>query len=797
MPPLTVLLIGAGGREHALAWSLARSPLVHHLHAIPGNGGLAALPKTTCHPALSAADFPALVAFAEAHAVTLVVPGPEQPLVDGIADYFEAHAPARIKVFGPSRAAAEMEGSKAWSKAFMQRWGVPTAQSATFAAVAPARAFLEAHRGTRWVLKADGLAAGKGVLLPATHDEAVAGLESIMVAREFGGAGATVVIEEFLEGEEISILTLSDGHASLSLPAAQDHKRAFDGDQGPNTGGMGAYAPAPCATKEVLARIERECIRPTIEGMRKEGRRFVGCLFTGFMLTKDGPKVLEYNVRFGDPETQALLPLLENDLAEVMWAAVRGELDRIQLQIRDAFSTCVVVAAGGYPGSYAKDTPMTIQPPAADTEIFHAGTTDKDGVLVTAGGRVIAASAIGSSIEDSVTKAYAGVECIRFEKMQYRKDIAHRALHQQPQPKEALTYASTGVSISAGNDLVALIKPLLKQTARPGIAADIGGFGGEIHLSQAGYPADAPTILAAIDGIGTKLLLGAATGIYDTLGIDLVAMNANDLVVQGAEPLAFLDYYACGALDVPRAARFVAGVVAGCQQAGCGLVGGETAEMPGVYAGRDDWDAGGCCIGALPAGRPLLPVKGAMRAGDALLALGSSGCHSNGFSLVRRVVERSGLAWGARAPWEARTLGEALLEPTRIYVKPLLRVLAGNRAERLLVKGLAHITGGGLLENVPRMLPGTLAAAIEAGTWEVPGVLRWLKREGALANEEFARVLNAGLGMVMVVEPGHVEEVTRTLEAEGEKVYRIGRLVPREGASEGCEIHGMDKWDEL
>jgi len=304
-------------------------------------------------------DFPALVKFAKEENVNFLVPGPEAPLVDGIVDYFKNNA-AGIRCFGPSKAASRMEGSKAFSKDFMKRHNIPTAAYASFSSHSEAKSYLDANKEKKLVIKASGLAAGKGVIIPETYDEAAAALSSIMVDHEFGEAGSTVVFEEFLEGDELSVLSFSDGYTVQSLPAAQDHKRINDGDEGPNTGGMGCYSPCKIATPEVMARIQAEVLQPTVNGMRKEGYPFVGCLFTGYMLTKDGPKLLEYNVRFGDPETQTVLPLLKSDLAEIMVRATEGWLDSIDIQIKPAFSTTVVVAAGGYPGKYAKGNKISL-----------------------------------------------------------------------------------------------------------------------------------------------------------------------------------------------------------------------------------------------------------------------------------------------------------------------------------------------------------------------------------------------------------------------------------------------------
>jgi phosphoribosylamine--glycine ligase/phosphoribosylformylglycinamidine cyclo-ligase len=320
-----------------------------------------------------------------------------------------------------------MEGSKTFSKDFMKRHNIPTAAYENFSAYKDAKAYLDTISHTV-VIKASGLAAGKGVIIPQSKEEAHAALKDIMLDKEFGTAGDEVVIEEFLEGDELSILSFSDGHTIKSLPPAQDHKRIFDNDEGPNTGGMGTYAPTRIAPKELLEKVDREILQPTIDGMRNEGFTFRGVLFTGLMMTKNGPKVLEYNVRFGDPETQSLLALMEGDLAQVMVACANGKLSEVDVKVSSRSAATVVVAAGGYPGSYAKGTVMTLDAVPEDVVLFHAGTSFSDNTLRTAGGRVIASTATAPTLEEAVAKAYKGVDCIHFEGMQFRKDIAGRAL---------------------------------------------------------------------------------------------------------------------------------------------------------------------------------------------------------------------------------------------------------------------------------------------------------------------------------------------------------------------------------
>ncbi|THW96287.1 phosphoribosylformylglycinamidine cyclo-ligase-like protein [Aureobasidium pullulans] len=352
---------------------------------------------------------------------------------------------------------------------------------------------------------------------------------------------------------------------------------------------------------------------------------------------------------------------------------------------------------------------------------------------------------------------------------------------------KAMTYADAGVSIDAGNDLVVAIKKAVKSTRRPGADAEIGGFGGALDLQAAGYD-EAPIMIQAIDGIGTKLKVAFAMDKFDTVGIDLVAMNVNDLVVQGAEPLTFLDYYACSKLEIKEAVSFIEGVAAGCRESGCALVGGETAEMPGMYQGNE-FDAGGCATGALKRGRTILPDMASMVEGDILLGLASDGVHSNGFSLVRKVVESKGLSYHDKAPWAPNTsIGASLLTPTRIYVKPLLKAV-----EKDLLKGMAHITGGGLYDNIPRMLPKTLAAEVDVSAWTVPPVLKWLKEAGNVESREFARTWNTGLGMVIVVSKENAAEAQKVLEEAGERVSVIGKLFTR--GEDEVVLKNLESWN--
>ncbi|KAI6136467.1 hypothetical protein F5141DRAFT_1208818 [Pisolithus sp. B1] len=737
-----ILVLGSGGREHALSWKLAQSDLVEHIYVCPGNGGTAANPKTTNLSLPLTPPYQELVCFASSERV---LPGPEEPLVLGVEKHFrkgpslpltprnaehQANRAVGVPVFGPSELAARMEGS------------IPTAKFRTFSSgqIDDAIDYVR-NCGFRVVLKASGLAAGKGVLIPGSVDEAVEGLQQIMVANVFGAAGDQVVIEELLEGPEISVLAFSDGYTVVPLPAAQDHKRIGEGDT------------------VVMDRIVRETLRPTIDGMRKEGFPFVGLLFTGFMLTDSGPRVLEYNVRFGDPETEALMLLLDADLA---CDPLERRLDSVQISAHRAFSVSVVLVSGGYPGPYPKGKQIEIGDIPSGVVVFQCGT------------------ATAPTLEEALALAYTACDKISFEGMAYRRDIAHRALAASKHTAKGLTYADAGVSVDAGNALVTAIKPYVHSTRRPGSDAEIGGFGGIFDLKATGY--DDPVLVAGTDGVGTKLHIAIEVGLHDTVGIDLVAMSVNDLLVQGAEPLLFLDYYGCSKLDVTTAAEVVKGIAQGCQEAGCALIGGETAEMPGMYR---DYDLAGFAVGAVE--RHLILPRQDIAPGDVLLGIASSGLHSNGFSLVRKIVSLSGLSYSSPCPWDENiSLGKHLLEPTRIYVKQVLPA-----AKAGVLKGMSHITGGGFIENIPRVLPQALGCYIDASAWPLPPVFRFLMQHGGVEPLQMARTFNNGIGLIVIVDKDQVEKTLDLLHQDSNvPIYKVGEVTEKSGV----EMRNLKYW---
>lgn len=421
---MQVLVIGGGGREHTLVWKLAQSKSVTKIYAAPGNPGMKGLAECVD---LDIADLDGLADWAEKHAIDLTVVGPEAPLVAGIVDVFKARG---LTIFGPSAKAAEIEGSKIFSKELMEKYGVPTAFFKVCDNLADARAFVE-EKGAPIVIKADGLAAGKGVVVAMTKDEALDALDDMMGHHKFGSAGNRVVIEEFMEGEEASLLAFTDGKTIVPMLAAQDHKRVNDGDQGPNTGGMGAYCPAPVMTAVLKEKTVKEVLRPIVDALAKEGRPYSGCLYAGLMIKGDSVKVVEFNARFGDPETQVVLPLLKSDLAEIMTACAKGTLQPEMVEWSDKAAVCVVMASGGYPGSYKKGLPITGLKAAGameDVVVFHAGTREEDGKILTNGGRVLGVTAVADDIPSAQQKAYDAVDKIHFEGAHFRQDIAWRAL---------------------------------------------------------------------------------------------------------------------------------------------------------------------------------------------------------------------------------------------------------------------------------------------------------------------------------------------------------------------------------
>uniref|UniRef100_A0A452GTW2 Trifunctional purine biosynthetic protein adenosine-3 n=1 Tax=Gopherus agassizii TaxID=38772 RepID=A0A452GTW2_9SAUR len=740
-----VLVIGGGGREHALAWKLAQSPHIKRVLVAPGNAGTANNGKIS-NSAISISNHAALAQFCKDNEIKLVVVGPEVPLAAGIVDDLTG---AGVRCFGPTARAAQLESSKSFCKAFLDRHGIPTARWKAFTNPKEACSFITSADFPALVVKASGLAAGKGVIVATNKEGACKAVHEIMQDKTFGVAGDTVVVEELLVGEEVSCLCFTDGVTVAPMPPAQDHKRLMDGDQGPNTGGMGAYSLV-------------------------------------VTLTSDGPKILEFNCRFGDPECQVILPLLKSDLYEVIQATINRKLSSsMPVWSEDSAAMTVVMASEGYPGNYAKGLEITGLSKAKELglEVFHAGTAVKDGKVVTNGGRVLTVTAVKKDLMAALEEANKGVAAIHFKGAIYRQDIGYRAIAFLSNSR-GLTYKNSGVDIAAGNTLVQKIKPLAAATSRPGCNAELGGFAGLFDLKAADYKD--PILVSGTDGVGTKLKIAQICKKHDTIGQDLVAMCVNDILAQGAEPLFFLDYFACGKLDTEVAEAVIASIAEACKKAGCALLGGETAEMPGMYL-PGEYDLAGFAVGAVERGQ-MLPQLERVADGDVVIGIASSGVHSNGFSLVRKIVEKSSLDFTSPSVVGGsgdQTLGELLLAPTKIYSKTLLPVLRSGH-----VKAYAHITGGGLLENIPRVLPESFGVVLDAHSWRIPEIFSWFQKEGNLSEEEMARTFNCGIGAVLVVEKALAQQVLKDVQRH-EEAWLIGKVVSRQTESAHVEVNNL------
>lgn len=412
---MNILVVGGGGREHALVWKLSQSPRVSRIYCAPGNGGIASMAECI---EIEATDLDGITVFAREKEIDLTVVAPDDPLAMGMVDKLEANG---LRAFGPRKAAARLESSKVYAKEFMKKYGIPTAEYQAFESYEDALSYLK-QADFPVVVKADGLALGKGVIIASSREEAENALREMLLEGRFGDAGKRILIEEFITGPEVSILAFTDGRTAIPMVSSQDHKRVYDGDKGPNTGGMGAFSPSPFYTADIAKYVEKNIIEPTIRGMGEEGSPFKGVLYFGLMLTSNGPKVLEYNARFGDPETQAVLPRLKSDLLEIMEAVIDERLDQMQIDWDDRAAACVVLASGGYPGSYDKGIPIEIGE-VTDCLLFHAGTAQGLHGLVTNGGRVLGVTALGKDLEQCIRKVYGSINRIYFKGMHYRRDI--------------------------------------------------------------------------------------------------------------------------------------------------------------------------------------------------------------------------------------------------------------------------------------------------------------------------------------------------------------------------------------
>jgi phosphoribosylamine--glycine ligase/phosphoribosylaminoimidazole synthetase len=715
---IRVLVVGGGGREQAIAWACRR-----HGHPVELSADLGDASPAT---------------------VDLVIVGPEVALSAGVADECARRG---LACFGPTADLARLESSKGYTRELAELLGIPGPAYRRFESAVPAIEWFGAF-GRPVVVKLDGLAAGKGVIVPA---DALETIEAIRTTAELG----PFVIEECLVGPECSLLVLCDGRIGLALPIAQDHKRIGEGDTGPNTGGMGAYAPAPvpCDADELVATF----VQPVLDHLTEAGTPYVGVLYAGLMLTADGPRLIEFNCRFGDPEAQAVLPLVESDLAELLLACTRGELATSSVRVRNGVACTVVAAADGYPAAPVDGAEIHGLAPLEDatTIVFPAGMAEG---RVT-GGRVLAVTGLGDDLAAARAAAYERMAGIKFDGMQVRRDIGWRA------PGATLTsYAAAGVDIDEGTRAVRQMTGAIERTLGPDVLRGVGSFGG-VFSAKTIVAMDDPVLVASTDGVGTKVELAARAGRVRGVGADIVNHCIDDVLVQSARPLFFLDYIAASELDADLVAEVVTGMAEACEAAGCALLGGETAEMPGVYA-PGAFDIAGTLIGVAERSR-LLP-RDDVTAGDVLIGVASSGPHTNGYSFLRKLFQW--LPLDSVPAGLDRPLGEALLEPHRSYLHVLGPVIDSG-----MVKALAHITGGGLPENLPRVLPDGVDAHVRLGSWPVPPLFQ-LVRELATGvdTHELHRMLNMGIGMVVMCDPSAVADVQASIP---EETWIIGELV--------------------
>lgn len=751
-------MIGNGGREHALCWKLADSPFVEKVYCTPGSVGISTTNKVECVE-LDIKDYTAVAKWCKEHEIDLVVIGPEDPLANGIVDGL---TPLGIPCFGPTKAGAQIEANKDWSKSFMKKYQIPTAKYKSFTDAAAAKEFIMTAPFPALVVKASGLAAGKGVVVAATKEEACQAVDEILTDAKYGSAGETVLIEELLEGDEVSVLAFTDGETVSMMPPAQDHKRVGDGDTGPNTGGMGAYCPCPLITPDQLLDVKEQVLQRAVDGLKAEGIKYVGVLYAGMMVTKAGPMTLEFNCRFGDPETQVLMTLLESDLYKIMKACVSGTLKQTQVTWNTKLSSVgVVIASKGYPETSTKGcviSGLSQVQSTPGTVVFHSGVSrGANGTLVTWGGRVLLVCARAASLRAAAASATAAAALVDFPGAHYRKDIAHRAFTKI----NGLSYLQSGVDIDAAATLVRQIEPIATATHRRGVLGRLGCYSGLFQLSAMDPSLKDPVLVQGTDGVGTKLKIAEMMQKYDTLGQDLVAMCVNDILCAGAEPFAFLDYMACGRLQVDVATTIVRGIADACKLSGCALLGGETAEMPSMYE-IGKYDLAGFAVGVVD-NLKQLPRAKEIRAGDVVLALPSTGVHSNGYSLVQKIMLETGHSYTESAPFSTtnKSFGEEFLVPTGIYVKELMPAIKKD-----LIKGLAHITGGGLLENIPRILPPGIRVKLDATKFTIKPVFGWLQAKGAVSDFEMLRTFNCGVGMVVIVDAVCLKELLEAVEGD-------------------------------
>ncbi|XP_032535955.1 trifunctional purine biosynthetic protein adenosine-3-like isoform X4 [Chiroxiphia lanceolata] len=759
-----VLVIGSGGREHALAWKLAQSPHVKHVFVAPGNAGTADNGKIS-NSAVLVSNHTIVTQFCKDHNIGLVLVGEESLLAAGIVDDLRA---AGVRCFGPSAKAARLASNSSLTKAFLDRHGIPTARWKAFSSAQEACRFIISTDFPARVVRARGPAARKEVTITASKEEACRAAQEIMQDRMFG---EMVVIEELLQGEELSCSCFTDGVTVAPMPPAQAHKRLLDGDQGPNTGGMGAYCPVPQVPEVLLEQIRGAILQHVVDSMRQEGTAYVGVLQTSLMLTKEGVKILNFKCQFGDPQCQVTLPLLKNDFYEVIQATIDGKLcSFMPAWSESSTAVCVVMASAGYPGDCDRGMEVTglLQAKALGLQVFHGGTALRDGRVVTSGGRVLSITAVREDLLEALGEANRGVATIHFQGATYRRDVGQRGLRLLQQPL-ALMFKERRVEASARDVLFHLPQTSVVSGTRAGSRPELGGFAGFFDLKTSGY--EDPILVCQTKGLGAKLQMAQACRRHTTLGQDLVALCVNALLAHGAEPLFFLSYFACGKLDAEVTETIQEGIAEACRSAGCAFLGQALSQLPGACSAGDS-DLAGFVVGAVERGQVPLGLQRAEE-GDVLLGLACPGIHGRGFGAVRKVLLVSSLHCSSPAPGSCgdTTLGEALLSPARLYSPALLPVLRSGH-----VKAFAPIAEEGLLGGISRVLPEHVSAVLDALSWKIPEIFCWLYKEGNLSAEEMAQTFPCGLGAVLVVQQDLAQHVLGAIRRR-EEAWLIGKVV--------------------
>ncbi len=766
---MNILLVGSGGREHSLALKLAETNSEGKLFIAPGNAGTAQVGENV---KINPDAINELADFAFSHSVDLVVVGPEVPLSLGLSDLIaerNKQEGRNVFCFGPSKKASQIEWSKAFAKKTMIDLKIPTAKYSVFSDFEKAAGWVQ-EADYDFVIKVSGLAAGKGVFLPTSKEEAIGILYQVMNNKTFGEAGAEVVLEERLTGEEVSILAFSDGKHISVMPSSQDHKRIGNNDTGPNTGGMGAYAPAPVCPYDEAESLANTIIAPLIKKLADDRTPYIGVVYAGLMLTSDGAKVIEYNCRFGDPEAQVLMELFEGNLSETMIACCKGELPKALPNWKTGYAATVIMAKNGYPQKSSNDVMLDYNQLNSenDVKVVHSGTAEKNGKLYAHGGRVLSVTGYDKDLENCMQKIYNKIQKIDFPNCQYRNDISERGINflkKQLSDDKSFSYSCAGVDIDAGNLAVKLMSEAVKSTYTPEVLSRLGSFGGLFDISAAFKNMNNPIMVASTDGVGTKVKLGSKAKSYESIGMDIVNHCIDDILVQGAKPLFFLDYFAASKLDPKMASEIVVGMSKACKNSNCALIGGETAEMPGVYV-SGEFDIAGTIVGITD--REKLLPKNNIGEGDVLIGLASDSPHTNGYSLIRKIFEDVPLE--TVYPELGTTLKEALLKPHRCYLKTLYPILQNNPE---IIKGLAHITGGGFFENIPRVIPNGLNIIVNKAAWDIPPLYKLIQKTGNIEENEMYRIFNMGIGMIAIVAPENSERFQKLV---GEKSWVLGKL---------------------